>query len=88
MPFSTQQLHEMLGYEGQLLGDLRIETYSEETREHEALVYDGTNASGTWEPTSLPAGQKFGAIKPLFVKLDESIIEEELARLGAPREAV
>ena len=88
LPFSAQRLHEMLGYEGQLFGEQRIATYHETERSHEALIYDATNAIGRWEPTELSPGQKFGQIKPLFVKLDESIIEEERARLGAPRPVV
>ena len=45
-PFSSQQVHEMLGYDGQLFGDLNIENYSEDTRDHLALVYDGSEAIG------------------------------------------
>ena len=46
VPFSSQQVHEMLGYEGQLFGELEIENYSEDTRDHLALVYDGSKAVG------------------------------------------
>ncbi len=87
LPFSAQQLHAMLGYEGQLFGDLKIEEFAESERSHQALVYDGSQATGTWEPSNLPAGQKFGPIAPLFNKLDDSIIDEERARLGAERPA-
>ncbi|MBN2469457.1 MAG: methionine--tRNA ligase [Anaerolineae bacterium] len=85
LPFSAQQLHEMLGYEGQLFGEMKIETYTESERSHQALVYDGSQAMGAWEPSNLPAGQKFGPISPLFNKLDDTIIDEERARLGAER---
>ncbi len=85
LPFSAQRLHEMLGYEGRLFGEQRIQSYHETTRDHETLVYDGTNAIGRWEPSELPPGQAFGSIEPLFVKLDDTIIDEERARLGAPR---
>jgi methionyl-tRNA synthetase len=82
LPFTMQQLHEMLGYEGQLFGDQQIVSYDEETRSHEALVYDGSKAIGRWEPVSLEPGQKLQKPKPLYKKLDESVIEAELARLG------
>ncbi|MBN1964796.1 MAG: methionine--tRNA ligase [Anaerolineae bacterium] len=85
LPFTAQRLHEMLGYEGRLFGEQRIATYEEATRSHEGLIYDATQASGRWEPSELPAGQAFGEITPLFEKLDDSIIEEERAKLGAPR---
>ena len=85
LPFSAQRLHEMLGYQGQLFGEQRIETFHETARSHQALIYDATSASGKWEPSELPPGQKFGEIAPLFVKLDEAIVDEERARLGAVR---
>ena len=85
LPFTAQQLHAMLGYEGQLFGEQRIATYQEATRSHDALTYDATQASGRWEPSELPPGQTLGEITPLFVKLDDTIIDEERARLGAPR---
>jgi hypothetical protein len=61
--------------------------YQEETRygglrSHEVLTYDHSGAIGThslrsvqaWAKSELPPG-------PLFKKLDESVIEEEYARL-------
>jgi methionyl-tRNA synthetase len=82
LPFTSQQVHEMLGYEGQLFGEQRIETYQEAEREHDALIYDGSQAIGRWEPSALPPGQKLREPRPLFKKLDDSLIEEERARLG------
>jgi hypothetical protein len=46
--------------------------YQEETRSHQALTYDHSGAVGTWAPSAL-----------LFKKLDDSVIEEEYARLEA-----
>jgi methionyl-tRNA synthetase len=37
---------------------------------------------GTWARSELPAGQALREPGPLFKKLDESVIEEEYARLG------
>jgi len=86
LPFTAQQLHEMLGFEGQLFGEQRIKTYSESKRDHEALIYDGSRAIGKWEPTRLPPGQKLKEPVALFKKLDDSVVEEELARMGIPAE--
>jgi methionyl-tRNA synthetase len=83
LPFTTQKLYEMLGYEGQLFGELDIVTYQEETRAHEALVYNGSQAIGRWEPRHLPLGQALKKPSPLYKKLDEKVIEEELERMGA-----
>ena len=84
-PFSSQQAHEMLGYEGQLFGELHIEKYSEETRDHLALVYDGGKAIGRWEKSGLAPGQRLRAPSPLFVKLDPEIVELERGHLGRAR---
>ena len=86
LPHSAQQLHEYLGYDGQLFGDLKIEEYQEATRAHKALVYDGSQAIGRWEKSYLKAGQKLREPKPLFVKLEPEIVDRERAYLGAPRE--
>ena len=82
LPFSSEKLHSALGYEGRLFGDQRIETYQEETRSHSALIYEAANAIGRWEPSELPAGQSLTKPKPLYKKLDDDIVEQELARLG------
>ena len=84
-PFSSQQVHEMLGYEGQLFGEQRIEEYAEETRSHLALVYDGGGAIGEWRTSELPAGQRLRKPSPLFVKLDPEIVEQEREFLGRAR---
>jgi len=86
LPHSAQMLHEYLGYDGQLFGDLDIVTYQESTRAHKALVYDATKAIGTWEKSALPVGQALREPQPLYVKLEAEIVEQERAYLGAPRE--
>ncbi|HSR34060.1 MAG TPA: hypothetical protein VLY63_26125 [Anaerolineae bacterium] len=77
----TQKLHEYLGYEGQLFGTQHVVEYQEEARSHQALTYDHRGAIGTWTKSDLPPGQVLRAPAPLFRKLDESVIEEEYARL-------
>jgi methionyl-tRNA synthetase len=49
---------------------------------HEYLGFDGKIEDAGWQPQAVPAGQKLRETKPLFVKLDESIIEEETKRIG------
>ena len=86
IPFSSQKVHEYLGFDGQLFGDLTIQEYQEETRSHKALVYDGSKAIGKWEAQEIPQGQTLRQPSPLFVKLEEEIVAEEQARLGQPYE--
>jgi methionyl-tRNA synthetase len=81
LPFTSQKLHECLGCEGSLMGESRIGTFEEDGKTHDALVYDPPTAKVSWTPGSLPAGHVLNEPEPLFKKLDESIVEEELARL-------
>jgi len=82
LPHTAQKLHEYLGYEGQLFGTQQVVTYEEETRSHEALTYDHSGAVGTWSKSALPMGQALREPAPLFKKLEESVVEEEYARLA------
>jgi hypothetical protein len=70
------------GYNEQLFGTQHVVEYEEETRSHAALTYDNAGAVGTWAKSVLPARQALRQPEPLFKKLDESVIEEEYARLG------
>ncbi|HKJ00101.1 MAG TPA: methionine--tRNA ligase [bacterium] len=84
LPFSSQRLHELLGYEGQLSGALRLDEATEEGgRAHLILTGDYAQRVGSWAPVELPAGQRLGTPVPLFKKLDDSVVDEELARLEA-----
>jgi methionyl-tRNA synthetase len=82
LPFSSQQLHEMLGEEGSLFGEQLVVTYEESTKTHQGLTYDDTKAVGTWERSPVPAGRELPKPKPLFKRLEPSLAQEELARLN------
>jgi methionyl-tRNA synthetase len=81
LPHTAQQLHEYLGYEGQLFGTQHVVEYEKKTRAHQALTYDHSGAIGVWAPSALPAGQVLRQPAPLFKKLDESLLEEEDGQL-------
>ena len=81
LPFTSQQLHEMLGEEGELFGQQLVETYEESSRAHAALTYDGTQAVGRWERSDVPTGRKLPKPKPLFKRLEPTVPQEELQRL-------
>jgi methionyl-tRNA synthetase len=82
LPHTAQQLHEYLGYDGKLFGTQQVVEYREETGAHEALTYDHSHAVGTWAPSELLPGQALRSPAPLFRKLDESLVDEEYARLA------
>jgi methionyl-tRNA synthetase len=84
LPFTSQQLHEMLGYTGYIAGPLEFHDYTEaEGSTHRGLTGDYGSWVGHWQPSSLPIGQALQEPRPLFKKLDESVIAEELARMEA-----
>ena len=84
LPFTSQQLHELLGESGTIAGRQYVETYAEPSRSHVALTYDGKTAVGTWQRSEIPVGRPLPKPAPLFKKLDDSVVEAELARLGTP----
>ncbi|MCZ7540396.1 MAG: methionine--tRNA ligase [Anaerolineae bacterium] len=88
LPFTSQRVHEYLGYDGTLFGEQRIEVFQESERPHEALTYHADErVIGRWEPSALPIGQALREPEPLFRKLEPTLVDEERARLGQPREA-
>jgi methionyl-tRNA synthetase len=84
LPFSSQKLHELLGYEGWLAGPLEFrEIHEEGGEQHTVLTGDYEGWVKRWAPSELPAGQKLREPQPLFRKLDPGIVEDELRRLDA-----
>jgi methionyl-tRNA synthetase len=80
LPFSSQVLHELLGYEGWLAGPLELRTVEEDDgSSHEILTGDYTSWVGSWAPSELPPGQTLREPRPLFRKLDaEAVLAAEL----------
>ncbi len=68
---------------GKLFGEQFVDTVTDNLGEHQVLRYNPAKASGIWAPSQLAAGQALQQPAPLFKKLDESIVEEERAKLGS-----
>jgi len=84
LPFSSERLHGFFGYQIPLFGEQYTEDESDSLGEHRVLRYragDARSSTG-WERSRLEPGAKLNQPAPLFKKLDESVIEEERARLG------
>jgi methionyl-tRNA synthetase len=83
LPHAAQQIHEQLGGAG-------VHAPMPEIRQVEDLdggpaypILTGDYSVGArWEPVGLPVGRELRAPKPVFRKLDPSIVDEELARLA------
>ena len=83
LPFTSQAVHELLGYDGWLAGPLEFRTISEDGGpSHEVLTGDYASWIGSWQPSELPAGQVLREPRPLFRKLPPETAAEELALLG------
>ena len=83
LPHSSQRLHEMLGYEGDIAGPLFFRELAEANgKAHRILTCEPDSWVGTWQPSQLPVGQEIRSVTPLFRKLDAGVIEEELARMA------
>ncbi|MGD1993133.1 MAG: methionine--tRNA ligase [Anaerolineae bacterium] len=78
LPFTTEVLHQYLGYDEGLFGSLDLVTFQEAERVHDALCYNGADAAGEWKASQLPAGQALRKPKPLFKKLEEDEVLEAL----------
>jgi len=89
LPFTSEKLNGFFGYENPLFGEQYTETVKDSLGEHAVLRYKPVALSGAageveaaWKPSDLKPGVKLNQPGPLFKKLEESVIEEERARLG------
>jgi methionyl-tRNA synthetase len=85
LPFTCERLHGFFGYETPLFGEQYIEEIRDSLGTHTGLRYRSRGESAThpqWKPSELKPGQRLNQPGPLFKKLEESVVEEERARLG------
>jgi methionyl-tRNA synthetase len=82
LPFSSQALHELLGYSDDIAAKIEFVEHQEEGDSHLVLTGDYENLRGRWQVSRLPVGQKLLEPKPLFRKLDpEAVVADELKRM-------
>ncbi len=83
LPFSSQRLHELLGYDGYIAGPLEEREHEDEGGgAHLVLTGDYDEWIGRWQPSELPPGQKLREPQLLFEKLDaEKVVADELVRM-------
>jgi methionyl-tRNA synthetase len=83
LPFTSEKLHQYLGYDTPLFGEQYIETVEDSLGTHNVLRYRDPNAHTLlWTRSKLEPNQKLREPGPLFKKLEDSVVEEERARLG------
>jgi methionyl-tRNA synthetase len=81
LPFTSERLNGFFGYETALFGKQFTEIVVDSLGDHTVLRYRGGTGQ-QWKPSELKPGAKLNQPGPLFKKLEESVIEEERARLG------
>ena len=83
LPFTSEKLHQYLGYDTPLFGEQYIEEVQDSLGTHNVLRYRDVNPlEPRWTRSKLEPGQKLREPGPLFKKLEDSVIEEERGRLG------
>ncbi|GIE27826.1 methionine--tRNA ligase [Actinoplanes italicus] len=83
LPHSAQKVFELLGGEGVHAPMPRIEEVEDLDGGPGYPILTGDYTTGArWESVPITAGTPLAAPKPVFRKLDPSVVEEELARLG------
>jgi len=84
LPFTCEKLNGFFGCKTPLFGEPYTETVKDSLGEHTVLRYkaSASGAVGQWKPSELKPGAKLEQPAALFKKLEDSLIEEERARLG------
>jgi len=82
LPHAAQQVHELLGGEGTWSVQPRIDevTDLDDGRPYPVITGDYAAGQAVWASVPITPGTPLQAPEPVFTKLDESIVEEELAR--------
>ena len=88
LPRSSQQVHEMLRGQGPggagTWSDMpHVEEVNEEGGSPYPVITGHYDGAARWASQPLRPGTPLAVPKPLFTKLDTSVVDEELARLGA-----
>jgi methionyl-tRNA synthetase len=83
LPRSSQQVHELLGGTGTWSDMPRIAEVDEEGGPSYPVITGQYDGAARWASVPLRPGTPLAVPRPLFTKLDTSVVNEELARLGA-----
>jgi methionyl-tRNA synthetase len=82
LPHSSNAVHRVLGGEGEFMPMPRIEEVTDLDDGRPYPVITGEySATPPWASCPVPVGAPVPKPTPVFAKLDESVVEEELARL-------
>jgi methionyl-tRNA synthetase len=83
LPRSSQAVHEMLGGTGSWSGMPHVETVDEDGGPSYPVITGSYDTTFRWSSRPIAAGTPLSVPAPLFTKLDQSVVDEEIARLAA-----
>ena len=83
LPRSSQQVYEMLGGTGTWSDMPHVAEVDEDGGPSYPVITGRYDGAARWASAPLRPGTPLAIPKPLFTKLDTSVVDEELARLGA-----
>jgi methionyl-tRNA synthetase len=78
LPFSSQRLHQMLGYDDVIAPQPEVKEFSEDGDSHTVLTGEYPSAN-RWRPSELAPGTELPPPEALFKRLDEVVDEEPSA---------
>jgi methionyl-tRNA synthetase len=81
LPHSSQRVHELLGNTDEWSGMPRAAEVTQEGGDPYTVLSGDYATAAKWASQPIPVGAKLAAPTPIFTKLDDSIVAEELARL-------
>ncbi|HEY2488095.1 MAG TPA: methionine--tRNA ligase [Streptosporangiaceae bacterium] len=82
LPRSSQRVYEMLGGIGEWSGMPHIDEVDEDGGPSYPVITGDYDVAARWEHRPIRPGTRLQPPRPLFAKLDPSVADEELARLG------
>jgi len=83
LPFTSQALHETLGWSGTLSPFPELASAIDPDGQPRKILTGRYQTDCTWEPRRLPVGQALREPTPLFAKYDDALAHAEIDRLGA-----